>query len=130
MRNLFAFLAAMVALFILAPAAHAADVDFALAWDAPAAGGPVTDYRATCTDSAGATVLDVTTAGLTAAASATGVAEGAGTCSLVARGPGGESAPVVASWSISVILPPGVPSNFRITLDCTVVDGTVVCEQV
>jgi hypothetical protein len=37
---------------------------------------------------------------------------------------------VVAAWSISVELPPGPPTNFQITLDCSVVEGVVLCEQV
>lgn len=120
----------LVCLVLIARPVFAADVDLTLTWGPPSAGGPVTDYRAICTASDGAVILDVVTADTTAAGSALGVAEGAGTCSVVARGPGGESAPVVAGWSISVELPPGPPTNFTITLDCTVVEGVVVCEQV
>lgn len=128
-RDLVLFIVGAVAL-AFTYTAQAADVDLSLAWDPPIAGGPVTDYRATCTDSGGAVILDTVTAGTTATGSATNVAEGAGSCSVVARGPGGESPPAVAAWSISIQLPPGVPENFRITLSCSVVSGSVVCEQV
>lgn len=136
MRQLEKFVHAALLLFgllclaLIARPVFAADMDLTLTWGPPAAGGPVTDYQATCTDAAGTVILDVVTAETTAAATASGVAEGAGSCSLIARGPGGESAPVVATWSISVELPPGPPTNFQITLDCSVVEGVVLCEQV
>ncbi len=122
--------AVLLAGFLLSCTLHAATVDFSLSWDAPITGGPVTDYRAVCTDSAGATVLDAVTAGTTATGTAFDVPPGAGSCSVVARGPGGESDAVVAGWSLDVTAPPGSPTNFTITLNCSVVDGSVSCEQV
>lgn len=110
--------------------AQAADVDFTLTWSAPTTGGPVDSYAATCTDSAGTTVLDVATATTAAAGNAQNVAEGAGSCSVVAIGPGGTSTPAVAAFSIGVTLPPGPPQDVTITLQCTVADGVAVCEQV
>lgn len=110
--------------------ARAADVEFNLSWSAPITGGPVDSYAATCTDAAGTTVLDAATTDTTAAGNATDVAEGAGTCSVVAIGPGGTGEPAVAAFSIGVTLPPGAPQDVTITLQCTVADGVAVCEQV
>jgi len=120
----------LAVLILFAAPTLAADVGITLSWSAPTTGGPVDSYAVTCTDAAGTQVLATTTTTLSAAGSATGVSEGQGSCALTAIGPGGQSAPVIASWSISVELPPGPPSNFQITLDCMVVDGVVVCEQV
>lgn len=122
---------AFVAILISIPLqAKAADVEFTLSWSAPITGGPVDSYAATCTDAAGTTVLDAATTETTAAANALNVAEGAGTCSVVAIGPGGTSTPAVAAFSIGVTLPPGPPQDVTITLQCTVADGVAVCEQV
>ena len=115
---------------LLSIPAHAADVAFSLSWSPPVTGGPVESYAASCVDSGGTNVLSVATATTTAAGSAQGVAEGAGSCSLIAIGPGGTSAPVVAAFSITVTAPPGPPTDFTITLQCTVVEGVAVCEQV
>ena len=122
------YIIALAALLLALPA-YAVDVEFTLSWDAPTEGGPVDDYAVVCTDSSGATIVDQATAETSLTAAAT-VAEGAGECSLIARGPGGESDPVTAAFSVEVTAPPGPPQNFQITLDCTVVDGEVVCEQV
>ena len=122
--------ALMLAGLLLSGLAHAATVDFSLSWTAPTTGGPVTDYRAVCVDSAGGTVLDAVTAGTTVTGTAFDVPPGAGSCSVTARGPGGESDAVVAGWSLDITAPPGAPTNFTITLDCSVVDGSVSCEQV
>lgn len=122
-----AFLAVLISIPLQA---KAADVEFTLSWSAPITGGPVDSYSAVCVDSEGATVLDVATADTSAAGNATDVAEGAGTCSVVAIGPGGTSEPALAAFSIGVTLPPGPPQDFTITLQCTVTDGVAVCEQV
>lgn len=117
-------------LLCLSSVAMAANVEFNLSWSAPGTGGPVTDYHAVCVDSAGATVLDAVTASTSASGTASNVPSGVGSCSVVARGPGGESEAVTASWSLDITAPPGPPTNFTITLNCSVVDGSVVCEQV
>lgn len=122
--------ALILAGLLLSGLSHAATVQFSLTWDAPATGGPVTEYAAVCTDSAGATVLDVVTTTTSAEAVTDGVAAGQGECLVTAIGPGGSSEPVSAAFVLGITAPPGPPTNFRIELECEIADGVVSCEQV
>ena len=123
-------LAAFLVLSTLAAAAWATSVEFDLSWTEPTTGGPVHGYTARCVDSSGQVVIDLVSNTTAASGSASNVAQGTGFCEISATGPGGVSAPAVASWSLQVTAPPGVPTEITITLRCVVESGVAVCEQV
>lgn len=126
------FLAVVCAIFVSTAKASDATVELRLAWDAPTTGGPVADYDLVCTGDIPASAVTLQTEYTAGPATFTGGTI-SGDCRIAARGPGGTGPAVEVAWSYSIdIVPPapGPVENFRITLDCTIAEGTVTCEQV
>jgi hypothetical protein len=109
-----------------------AQAQMTINWNAPITGGPVDDYALTCT---GSFPIDTITTGTSHTSAPIDVTNGqqlSGSCSLTARNAIGASPAATADYlySVAVSVPPGPPTDFTITLDCTMVDGVVSCEQV
>lgn len=110
--------------------AQAAEVALTLEWAAPSDGGPADGYAVVCT---GDIPVDESTAATSLTASGefdSGTV--AGDCEVRAFNAAGFGPAASASYALTldVMVPPGAPTNFTISFECTVVDGVAVCEQV
>lgn len=122
--------ALLVVLALIAAPAMAAEVEITLDWWAPIDGGPVAGYAVACT---GDIPVDQSTAQTSLTASGefdSGTV--AGNCEVRAFNAAGFGPAAAASYSLTldVTLPPGAPTNFTISFECSVLDGVVSCEQV
>lgn len=120
--------------------AQAAEVGLTLEWAAPVDGGPVDGYAVTCT---GDIPVDESTAETSLTASGqfdSGTVSG--NCEVRAFNQQidpvtseiftqfGPAAAASYSFALDITAPPGAPTNFTISFECSAVDGVVTCEQV
>lgn len=129
------FLAVLISIPVMA-----AEVELTLDWAAPVDGGPVDGYAVTCT---GDIPVDESTAETSLTASGqfdSGTVSG--NCEVRAFNQQidpvtseiftqfGPAAAASYSFALDITAPPGAPTNFTISFECSAVDGVVTCEQV